>query len=243
MSDLKNRTRLLDEWFSLNEALDKVPLCNNDSDSITSFCWIVHGILHKCGPSNEQYIFRSIIYKLDEDIMQFTPKCFARYHNSVEELLQDLLTISYDDSQKRDTESKDEDQDLDDDEDSDDDDFTEKIGFPFENFTPRVFIFQINNKEKKDLPLWKIENRNTVQRYISFEKEGKTYKSSAIYAHFFFFFWNRDVYLGVRVAFILQGKEETIVEIINNDAVSISVPSLAPQTSMACSAPSTETKL
>ena len=187
MSDLKNRAGLLDEWFSLNEALDTVPLCNNDSDSITCFCRIVHDILHKFGPSNEQYIFVSIIYKLDEDIMRFIPKCFARCHNSFEELLQDLLRISYDDSQKRDTESKDEDQDSDEDEDSDDDDFNDKIGFPFENFTPGVFIFQINNKEKKDLPLWKIENRNTVQRYIPFEKEGKTlYKSSTIYAHFFF---------------------------------------------------------
>ena len=168
--------------------------------------------------------------------MRFIPKCFDGYHDSVEELLQDLLTISYDDSQKRDTESKDEEQD------SGDDDFNDKIGFPFENFTPGVFIFKINNKEKKDLPLWRIENRNTVQRYIPFEKEGKTlYRSSAIYEHCFFL--NRDDYLGVRVAFILQSKEETIVEIINDDAVSISAPSLAPQTSMACSALSTETKL
>ena len=187
MSDLKNRAGLLDEWFSLNEALDTVPLCNNDSDSITCFCRIVHDILHKFGPSNEQYIFVSIIYKLDEDIMRFIPKCFARCHNSFEELLQDLLRISYDDSQKRDTESKDEDQDSDEDEDSDDDDFNDKIGFPFENFTPGVFIFQINNKEKKDLPLWKIKNRNTVQRYIPLlKKKGKRCIKVRQYMHIFF---------------------------------------------------------
>ena len=91
MSDLKNRTGLLDEWFSLNEALDTVLLSNNDSDSITCFCRIVHDILHKFGPSNKQYIFHSIIYKLDEDII--IPKCFAQYGDSVEELLQDLLTL------------------------------------------------------------------------------------------------------------------------------------------------------
>ena len=67
------------------------------------------------------------------------------------------------------------------------------------------------------------------------------YKSSTIYAHCSF--RNTDDYVGVQVVFILQSKEETIVEIINDDAVSISAPSLAPQTSMACSALSTETKL
>ena len=68
MSNLKNSIALLDEWSSLNETLDTVPLYNNDSDSITFFCRIVRDILHTLGSSNEQYIFRSIIYKLDEDI-------------------------------------------------------------------------------------------------------------------------------------------------------------------------------
>ena len=110
-------------------------------------------ILHKFGSSNEQYIFHSIIYKLDEDIIIL--KCFAQYGDSVEELLQDLST-SYDDFEKRDAESEE-------DEDSDDDDFDDTIGFPSENFTPVAFIVvKADNNGKKDLSLWKIKDRTTV---------------------------------------------------------------------------------
>ena len=231
MSNLKNSTALLDEWFSLNVALDTVPLCNNDFDSITFFCQIVRDILHKFGSSNEQYIFHLIIYKLDEDII--IPKCFAQYGDSIEELLHDLLT-SYDDFEKRDAESQE-------DEDSDDDDFDDIIGFPFENFTPGEFIaVKADNSGEKDLPLWKIKDRTTVQRYFPFEKKGKTlYRSSTIFAYLSF--RNRDKYLAVRVAFILQSKEEIIVEIINDDTVSISAPSFSPPASMTYSALSTKT--
>ena len=128
------------------------------------------------------------------------PKCFDQYIDSVKELLQDLLT-SYDDFEKSDAESEE-------DEDSDDDDFDDTIEFPFENFTPWAFIVvKADNNGEKDLPLWKIKDRTTVQRYFPFEKEGKTlYRSSTIFAYCSF--RNRDKYLAVRVAFILQSKEE-----------------------------------
>ena len=224
MSNLKNSTAFLDEWFSLNVALDTAPLCNNDFDSITFFCQIVGDILHKFGSSNEQYIFHSIIYKLDEDII--IPKCFVQYGDSVEELLQDLLT-SYDDFEKRDAESEE-------DEDSDDYDFDDTFGFPFENFTPgRFIVVKADNNGEKDLPLWKIKDRATVvQKYFPFEKKVKRYIGARRYLHV----GNWEKYLAVRIAFILQSKEEIIVEIINGDAVSISAPVFSPPASMAYSA-------
>ena len=146
--------------------------------------------------------------------------------------MQDLLT-SYDDFEKRDAESQE-------DEDSDDDDFDDTIGFPFENFTHGAFIvIKADNKGEKDLPLWNIKDRTTIQRYFPFEKKVKRCRSSIILAYWSF--RNRDKYLAVRGAFILQSKEEIIVEIINDDAVSTSVPSFSSPASMAYSALSTKT--
>ena len=65
------------------------------------------------------------------------------------------------------------------------------------------------------------------------------YRSSTIVAYWSF--RNRDKYLEVQVAFILQNKKEIIVKIINDDVVSISAPVFASRASMACSALLTKT--
>ena len=85
-----------------------------------------------------------------------------------------------------------------------------------------------------------MENKELLSRGTFHLEKGKTlYRSSTILAYWSF--RNRDKYLAVRVAFILQSKEEIIVEIINDDVVSISAPAFSPPASMAYSALSTKT--
>jgi len=69
-------------------------------------------------------------------------------------------------------------------------------------------------------PLWRIDGKALLQKYVPFEQDGKTlYKNTSTYSG-----WtqtNRDQYAPAPVTFIQQGKKEIIIE-FNRDKVKIS---------------------
>lgn len=78
-------------------------------------------------------------------------------------------------------------------------------------------ILKSDFKSKDNPPLWKIDGKALLQKYIPFEKEGKTlYKNTSTYSG-----WtpsNQDQYSPAPVTYVQQGKKEIIIE-FNRDKV------------------------
>lgn len=60
-------------------------------------------------------------------------------------------------------------------------------------------------------PLWKVDGKALLQKYIPFEKDGKTlYRNTSTYSG-----WtdkDRDLYAPVAVTYVQQGKRDNIIE-------------------------------
>jgi len=76
-------------------------------------------------------------------------------------------------------------------------------------------VLKADIKSGADLPLWKIDGKALLQKFLPFEQDGKKlYKSTSTYSG-----WtqnNRDQYASAPVTFVVQSKKETIVEFLRD---------------------------
>ena len=77
-------------------------------------------------------------------------------------------------------------------------------------------VLKTDFQTKENPPIWKIDGKALLQKYIPFEKDGKTlYKNTSTYSG-----WtqsNQDHYTPAPVTYVQQGKKEIIIEFNRNE--------------------------